>query len=457
MSKLPIRLRLTLAFAVAMALVIAATGAFLYYSLSSSLNETIDEELEARATEATGPAAQGEYNLDAGPVIGLSDADERFVQVLDPEGRIVDATPRFGERPVLGPAELERASSGGAFSLERDQISGIEGSARLLIVPFDGPDGPLVLVAGTSLEERDEAVREFLVALLVVAPIVLVLASLLGYGLATAALRPVESMQAEAAAISAAEPGRRLPLPHSRDEVSRLGQTLNAMLERLEGALERERTFVADASHELRTPLALLKAELELALRRPRSREELEEALRSAAAESDRLARLAEDLLVLARSDQGRLPLRRAPHSAGAILANVAERFRAEAENEGRSIEVDSPNGLEVVGDALRLEQALGNLVDNALRHGSGAVLLRAVDSDGRVELHVTDEGGGFTPEVFAHAFERFSRTDEARSGGGAGLGLAIVRVIAGAHGGSAHAANRESGGADVWVSLSKP
>jgi two-component system, OmpR family, sensor kinase len=456
-SKLPIRLRLTLAFAVAMALVIAATGAFLDYSLSSSLNETIDEELEARATEATGPAAQGEYNLDAGPVIGLSDRDERFVQVLDPGGRIVDATPTFGERPVLGPGELARASRGDAFSLERNEISGIEGSARLLVVPFEGPDGPLVLVAGTSLEERDEAIREFLFALLVVAPIVLVLASLLGYGLATAALRPVESMQAEAAAISAAEPGRRLPLPRSRDEVSRLGQTLNAMLERLEGALERERSFVADASHELRTPLALLKAELELALRRPRTHEELEEALRSAAAESDRLARLAEDLLVLARTDQGRLPLRRAPLSTGVILANVAERFRPEAENEGRSIEVDSPNGLEVVGDALRLEQALGNLVDNALRHGRGAVLLRAVDSDGRVELHVTDEGGGFTPEFFAHAFERFSRADEARSGEGAGLGLAIVRVIAGAHGGSAHAANREGGGADVWVSLSKP
>jgi two-component system, OmpR family, sensor kinase len=456
-SKLPIRLRLTLAFALAMAVVIAATGAFLYYSLSSSLDETIDEELEARAAEATGPAAQGEFNLDAGPAIGISDGDERFVQVLDREGRIVDATPQVGEQPVLGPGELARASTEGPFSLERNEISGIEGSARLLVVPFNGPDGPLVLVAGTSLEERDEAVREFLLALLIVAPAVLVLASLLGYGLATAALRPVESMRAEATAISAAEPGRRLPLPRSRDEVFRLGKTLNAMLERLEGALERERSFVADASHELRTPLALLKAELELALRRPRTHEELEEALRSAAAESDRLARLAEDLLVLARTDQGRLPLRRAPVSAVVILGNVAERFRPEAENEGRSIKVDSPNGLEVVGDALRLEQALGNLVDNALRHGRGAVLLRAVDSEARVELHVTDEGGGFTPEFFAHAFERFSRADEARSGDGAGLGLAIVRVIAGAHGGSAHAANREGGGADVWMSLSKP
>jgi heavy metal sensor kinase len=456
-SRLPIRLRLTLAFALAMAALIVATGAFLYVRLSSSLEEAIDEGLEVRAAELAGPVARGETGLGERPGTGFVDQDERFVQVINPDGGIIDATPLVAQRPLVGPDELARAERDDAFTFERHDVPGIEGEIRLLAVPIEGRDGTLVLVVGASLEERDDALRGFLGELVIVGPAALVLASVLAYALATAALRPVESMRAEAAAISAAEPGRRLPLPESRDEVFRLGQTLNEMLERLEGALERERSFVADASHELRTPLALLKAELELALRRPRSPEELEQALRSAAAESDRLARLAEDLLVLARSDQGRLPLRRAPLSAAVILANVAERFRPEAENDGRSIEVDSPNGLEVVGDALRLEQALGNLVDNALRHGRGALLLRAVEFDGRVELHVTDEGGGFTPEFFAHAFERFSRADEARSGGGAGLGLAIVKVIAGAHGGSAHAANREGGGADVWVSLTKP
>jgi two-component system OmpR family sensor kinase len=456
-SKLPIRLRLTLAFALAMAALIVATGAFLYVRLASSLEEAIDEGLEVRAAELARPVTRGETGLGERPATGFVDEDERFVQVIDPEGGIVDATPLVAQRPLIGPDELARVERDDAFTFERGDVPGIEGKIRLLAVPIEGRDGTLVLVVGASLEERDDALRGFLGELVIVGPAALVLASVLAYALATAALRPVESMRAEAAAISAAEPGRRLPLPQSRDEVHRLGQTLNAMLERLEGALERERSFVSDASHELRTPLALLKAELELALRRPRSREELEQALRSAAAESDRLARLAEDLLVLARSDQGRLPLRRASLSTAVVLANVAERFRPEAENDGRSIEVDSPSGLEFVGDALRLEQALGNLVDNALRHGRGAVQLRAVESDGRVELHVTDEGAGFTPEFFAHAFERFSRADEARSGGGAGLGLAIVKVIAGAHGGSAHAANREGGGADVWVSLSKP
>jgi two-component system OmpR family sensor kinase len=456
-SKLPIRLRLTLAFSLAMTALIVATGAFLYLRLASSLEEAIDESLEVRAAELAGPVARGETGLSERPGTGFVDQDERFVQVIDPEGGIVDATPLVAQRPLLGPDELARTERDDAFMFERSGIPGIEGEIRLLAVPIEGRDGTLVLVVGASLEERDDALRGFLGELVIVGPVALVLASVLAYALATAALRPVESMRAEAAAISAAEPGRRLTLPQSRDEVQRLGNTLNAMLERLGGALERERSFVADASHELRTPLALLKTELELALRRPRSQEELEHALRSAAAETERLARLAEDLLVLARSDQGRLPLRRAPVSAATLLSTVAERFRAEAEKAGRAIEVEAPNGLHVVADAVRLEQALGNLVDNALRYGRGAVRLDAVETDSRVEMHVVDQGAGFSPEILARGFERFSRADEARSGGGAGLGLAIVRVIAGAHGGSAHAANREGGGADVWVSLTKP
>jgi heavy metal sensor kinase len=448
-SRLPIRLRLTLAFAVAMAAVLAATGAILYLRLASSLDEAIDEGLQARASEVAALFGQSESSLRDG---GLVDQDERFVQVLDPDGRIVDATPQVGEKPLLGPDQLSRAAQGGAVSVERSDVAGIEGPARLLALAADSPDGTVVILVGASLEERDEALRGLLGELVVILPAALLLASLLGYLLARAALRTVESMRAEAAAISAAEPGRRLPLPTSRDEVSRLGETLNDMLERLESALERERSFVADASHELRTPLALLKAELELALRRPRSPAELEQALRSAAAETDRLAQLAEDLLILARSDQGRLPLRRAPVPARDILSGVAERFKRRAETAGRTIEVDAPDRLDVLADAVRLEQALGNLVENALRHGRGSVRLCAEKRDGYVELHVLDEGAGLPSEFIPRAFERFTRADEARAGGGAGLGLAIAEVIASAHGGSAHAAGRTGGGADVWL-----
>jgi signal transduction histidine kinase len=348
---------------------------------------------------------------------------------------------------------LNRVASGELRSFTVDDVRGLPGRARIRATRVDGRTGPRLLLVGESLEDRDETVRAFLIELSIVGPAALLLVSLLGYGLATAALRPVESMRREADAISASEPGRRLPLPASRDEVRRLGETLNEMLDRLESALERERAFVADASHELRTPLALLKTELELALRRSRSQEELERALRSAAEEADRLTRLADDLLLLARVDRGRLPLRREKVAARGLLARIAERFADRARAAGRKITVDAQDGLTLTADPLRLEQAIGNLLENALRHGGGGIRLSAAARNGQAEVHVQDEGAGFPAEFLPSAFDRFSRADEARSGDGAGLGLTIAAAIAAAHGGSIHAANRD-GGADVWLAL---
>jgi two-component system OmpR family sensor kinase len=166
--------------------------------------------------------------------------------------------------------------------------------------------------------------------------------------------------------------------------------------------------------------------------------------------------RLAEDLLVLARSDQGKLVLRRAPVSAVEVAVRVADRFAHRAQAANRAIAMDPSSEVDVVADESRLEQALENLVDNALRHGGGEIRLNAVDRDGVVELHVLDEGPGFPPDFVPRAFDRFTRADEARSRGGAGLGLPIAHAIAEAHGGSAHVANRAAGGADAWISLPK-
>ncbi|MBA2642420.1 MAG: HAMP domain-containing protein [Actinobacteria bacterium] len=455
MSRTPIRLRLTLAFALAMAVVLVATGAFLYLRLGASLAEAVDESLEARASEV-GPrlALGGGTVVGPGMGSGLVDPDERFLQVLDLRGRVVDATTTVEEQPLLDPDAVARAATRPTTWLERDGIPGIAGRARLLATPIEGRNGTLVLIVGASLEDRDETLRGFLVVLFLVGPAALLLTSFLGYALATAALRPVEAMQVEAAAISGSEPGRRLPLPRSQDEIHRLGETLNEMLGRLESALERERGLVADAGHELRTPLALLKTELELALRHPRTAPELEAAIRSAAVETDRLAQLAEDLLLIARSDQGQLSLRRQQLRAVDLLKRVAERFSTRAEASGRVLDVEAPSDIELDADSSRLEQALGNLVENALEHARGPVRLTAAARDGRLELHVTDEGDGFPSEFLPRAFDRFSRSDDARFGDGTGLGLTIADAIAKAHGGSAHAANRESGGADVWVSI---
>ena len=454
LAHVPIRLRLTLVFAVAMAVVLAAMGLFLYLRLGVALDRTIEQSLRSRADDVTALVHETSSGLKETQPTHLAEQEQGFAQVVDPSGVVVDSTTALVGRSLLSDAQLARAT-GATVMVDRAPFPGSDDPIRLLATPVTTEDEGrlLVVVVGASLEERADALESLRRQLYVGGPIALLLSSLVAYTLAAAALRPVESMRREAEAVSAAEPGRRLPLPPARDEVSRLGETLNTMLGRLESALERERRFVSDASHELRTPLAALRTELELALRRERSRGELREALRSAAEESDRLSQLAEDLLVLARSQGGELPVRRERLAAAELLADVRERYARRASEAGRPLELQADDRLELSVDRLRAEQALGNLVENALRHGRGRILLQAHRRNGRVELHVRDEGPGFAPEFMEHAFEPFTRGDPARVGPGAGLGLAIVDVIARAHGGAAYAANRD-GGADAWLAL---
>ena len=174
----------------------------------------------------------------------------------------------------------------------------------------------------------------------------------------------------------------------------------------------------------------------------------------ASATEVDRLAQLAEDLLLLARTEHGELPLSVETLDADEVLVSVARRFRWRADEAGRVLRPEPAEGIRVRADRLRLEQALGNLVDNALRHGGGLVTLRAAGVNGAVELHVCDEGRGFPPAYLDQAFERFAVPEPGRDGAGAGLGLSIVQTIAEAHGGAAAAANDAAGGADVWVSI---
>ncbi len=450
-SRLSIRLRLALAFALAMAVVLAATGAFLYLRLESELDSSLNDSLRSRADEISALVIEGGTGLRESGAERLAELDEAFAQVLATDGQVLDTSPQLGDLVLLSEAELSQASRGTMF-IEREALSELlDAPSRVLATPIELDGGEVIVVVGASLEDRDDALSGLLTQLLIIGPIALIVASGLGYLLAAAALRPVEAMRQEAAAVSAAEPGRRLPVPPQRDEISRLGETLNAMLARLESALSRERRFVAEASHELRTPLASLKAELELALRRARSPEELLAALRSAAEDTDRLIRLAEDLLVLARSDQGEFPVRRTEINASELLALVATRFSHVGVVNG-AVETEAPPDLTLQGDSLRLEQALGNLVDNAVRHGAGTIRLTATRNGQGVEFHVTDEGSGFPPDFLDEAFDRFARPDESRGRSGTGLGLAIVQVIAHAHGGTAHVENRSSGGAHAWI-----
>jgi two-component system, OmpR family, sensor kinase len=226
------------------------------------------------------------------------------------------------------------------------------------------------------------------------------------------------------------------------------------MLARIEESVERERRFVADASHELRTPLAVLKAELEAALRSRGVEEEVRESLVASLEETDQLAHLAEDLLLIARAADGRLPVRREEVDVRDLLERTQQRFADRAREQGREIQVQADGGLRASVDPLRGRQALGNLVDNSLRHGSGAIRLSARQDNGAVQIDVSDEGPGFSDELAPRAFERFARGSAERARGGAGLGLAIVRAIAEAHGGTATIAQNPSGGATVRLQI---
>jgi heavy metal sensor kinase len=451
MSRVPLRVKLTLAFAVAMAVLLTALGLFVYLRFESQLDDAVTSGLESRAHDLKAVLAKSASgHVAAEDLLG---GDDTFAEILTPSGSVVQAPGDLRGEVVLGPDEVARAAQG-RLLVDHSGVQGFPGRVRVLAVPAEARGRRFVLVVGASLEDRDAAIANLRRLMLIGGPVALALASAIGYAVSSAALRPVERMRRRAATISAAELDERLPVPPSRDEVARLGATLNEMLSRLETAIARERRFVDDASHELRTPLAMHKAELELALRYGDDPAELKAAIASAAEEADRVIQLAEDLLVIARSDKGQLGVNPEAIPVQDLLEGLRERFGSRVATAERNLTIEDSGDAAVSADRLRVDQALTNLVDNALRHGGGAITLRAERHRDRVRIHVSDEGPGFPPKLLGRAFERFARADSARAGEGTGLGLAIVETIAQAHGGDVGAANRSNGGADVFIEL---
>lgn len=442
---MPIRLRLTAIFAVAMALVLAISGIVIFERVRYQVDRQLDQDVNQQASALL---TQGSQSGLEHAVTKPTPSRTGVAQLLNDQGLVLASTPGLRKVPLLSKADLRIASHRRLLTTSKKHQP-LRDHLRLVSVPIQIPGhGSGVLVVGTSLDQRTVSLTSLTLAMLIVGPIALLIVIAVGYRITAAALRPVEMMRRQAATVSATEPGVRLPLARADDEIRQLGLTLNAMLDRLEESFARERAFVANASHELRTPLSNMKAELDLALRRPRPAPELVEAMRSTQVEVDRLSALAEDMLVLARADEGQLPVTMKPVVIAELIDGVCRRFA----HSDRPVRCSGSSRQTIIVDSRRIEQALTNVVNNALRYGDGEIVLSVHDDqEGNVELHVRDHGSGFPPEFLAHAFERFSRADPGRAGRGAGLGLSIVRMIARAHGGDAHAANREDG-ADVWL-----
>lgn len=442
---------MTVAFALGMVLVLGAAALFVYVRLAAELSETIDNAIRARSDDAAAlirRAEIGPTNPDDG---GFAESEEGFIQVLTPDGRPLGGTSGL-RGPALAPEDARRASR--ASTTIEHAVAGVDGTARMLARPVARDGSTLVVVAGASLEDRDDALSDLRTSFLIGGPMAVVLASGIGYVLASAGFAPMDAMRRRAKRISLTRSGERLPLPAAHDEVRRLGETLNAMLTRLEASIEQERRFVADAGHELRTPLAVVKAELETAIRNEPHNPKVRVPMLAALEETDHLAQLAEDLLLIARAADGRLPVRRELLDIREVLAQTAARFADRAGQQERAIRIDVACDERVPLDPLRVRQALRNLVDNALRHGAGDIRLSARQDGDALQLDVTDEGAGFPPEFVAHAFERFALGDPTRTRNGTGLGLAIVLAIAQAHGGTATIVDTPSAGATVRMRL---
>jgi two-component system, OmpR family, sensor kinase len=447
-TRVPIRLRLALAFAAAAAVLLTAVGGFGYLRLASGLSHDLDLELRQRAQDLILPVGRPHASLARLAGTGFVEHGESFVEIVTPTGHVVDATVTLKGRRLLSPDEAARAARG-TTTFDRSHAPGLNEPARLLATPFTRGGRPLVLVVGDTRENGLEILRRVRDQLLVGIPLLVLLTFAGAYAVAGAALRPVEAMRRGASALNARDVSLRLPIPRATDEISRLGDTLNALLARVEKTLDRERSFVAHASHELRTPLALLRTELELAVRRPRSASELEGAVRSATVEVDRLVRLTEDLLLLAQAGESGLALHVEDVAAADLLGEVGARFGPAFSAAGRGLVVD-PGDAVLRGDRGRLTQAVTNLVGNALEHGGGEVRLGTREHEGHVDLVVSDEGAGFTPEMLERGAERFVRGP---SSSGSGLGLAIVATIAHAHGCESGVRNLVEG-AEAWISV---
>jgi signal transduction histidine kinase len=454
-SRVPIRARLTIAFVAMMATVLVAAGVFLYAQFRGTVDAQVDDGLHQQGAAVGALVARGHsaaVTQGGNPLAVSCRAADCLAEVYRADGSLLASTGGAGASRLLTAAAARRA-------LQRpqrfDRNVAQRGAVRVLAVPARAPDGEQIVAVADSLALRNQELVRLRTLLLIAGPLALLLASVGGYELARAALRPVDRMRSRAARITERQLAERLPVPEAADEIAALGNTLNAMLDRLEAAVARERRVVSDASHELRTPLTTLRAEVDFALMGDREKAELRAALESASVEAKRMSRIADDLLVLARADQGRLPLHPQPLPARELLEAAAARARAGVEIQGRSIAVgELSEGRTVRADPDRAAQALDNLITNALRYGAGAITLTAQSNGDQVELHVTDEGDGFPDELLPRAFERFGRGQHAVAEPGSGLGLALVQAVAVAHGGHAQARNRADGGADVSITL---
>jgi signal transduction histidine kinase len=418
-----VRFRATLAATFVVALALAAAGVALTQVLREAQLQTIDTTLELRSQDVESLVVSGgDFST-----IRIEEFDDSFVQVIDRTGAVVKASENIvGEPPLID-------VSGDRERWLTTQLPAVARESLRVHVHRTGGPRPLTVIVGANLEYVDDVLGAVRRALLVGLPVLLVTIASMIWLVIGRALRPVEAIRSGVAEIGGGDLDRRVPEPETDDEIGRLARTMNDMLRRLEAADIAQARFVSNASHELRTPIAIIRHELEDALRRDDDAL-LRQAAEDSLEEDIRMQRLVDDLLFLARHDAAS----GATQQISRVLVDLDDIALAEAHRVHTSKHVDTSrvSAGQVRGDPDQLGRVLRNLIDNALRHATTTVAITVASANGTVVVHVDDDGNGVVEADRVRIFERFERADEARArnDGGSGLGLAIVTEIVADH-----------------------
>jgi heavy metal sensor kinase len=453
MTNLPLRIRITAWYFAVLTTGFLLFGVIAFYALRGSILETVDETLEDQMqgirelVEREGGKAELQRDLEQDEEIR---AGSDLLQVSDPGGNWIYRSKTMAH---YGPATA--GEPGIAFATE--EPNGVP--LRILTRPVKAAGRTYRVQLAYPLDDFFEALARFRRILYLSSPFLLLLASAGGYWLSRRALEPMDQVTREARSISAKNLSSRLAVPHTGDELQRLSETLNGMLERLEQAFRRITQFTADASHELRTPVALMRTRAEIVLRKSRSEEEYREALRQILEDLQRTSSLIENLMLLARADSGVEALARERINLVEHLDEACLEGRALAETKQISLRAELPQSpVWIDGDANSLRRLFLILLDNAVKYTPprGRVTVSLSASDGCAVAEVRDTGIGVAAQDLPHVFERFFRADRARSRqtGGAGLGLAIGKWIAEAHGGTVNALSNPGEGSVFQVRI---
>jgi heavy metal sensor kinase len=454
MRRLSIRLRLTLWYIALLAVILAGFSLALYVALSQQLHQGLDDRLRAEAGSLTALLQRNEVEVEGEERTALQlPPSEMSVRLLDRSGREAFATGLLRGAPMDAAArEIALRDGGAPFTVST-------GSAEVLrgyVIPLmHERDLRGFIEVAQSLDAVEAPLHGLSLILLIAIPATLALAWLGGLFIADRALRPIAAITREAQEISAQQLDRRINLDLPDDEVGRLARTFDAMLARLDAAFRRQRQFTADASHELRTPLTVMKGNIGVALNRPRSAEDYRHTLVQIESEVDRLSRLADDLLLLARSDSGRPLIEYTDLDLAALARRVIDDLRPLAEAKTLSLNLTAPDALPMRGDADRLQRVLYNLIENAIKYTQRGSVDIGLEAASPIRITVRDTGPGIAAEHLARVFERFYRADSSRTASnGTGLGLAIAHSIVTAHGGAIEIDSHVGEGTTVVVTM---